>query len=168
MQRTVSCLALSSTELSLSLHGCSTRHGCVVVGRTALYGRQRGVYRRKLTEAVCWSAAIDGPPLSLLQTFLTFAPDGCEYGEAEPVLLCDGCMRNTAGGAGERGGKGETGGGGGGGGGKGGDRGVVGGLTGRRYGVRGRGQVLALVALHACHAVALSFALPSRGCGPFT
>lgn len=39
----------------------------------------------------------------LLQTFLTFAPDGCEYGEAEPVLLCDGCMRNTAGVAGASG-----------------------------------------------------------------
>ena len=49
-----------------------------------------------------------GPDLHLTvtwpQVFLSFAPDGCEYGEAEPVLLSDGFMRNTAGVAGVAGG----------------------------------------------------------------
>ncbi len=35
-----------------------------------------------------------------LQVLLSFAPDGCEYGEAEPVLLSDGCSRNAPGVAG--------------------------------------------------------------------
>ncbi|GIL84697.1 hypothetical protein Vretifemale_13315, partial [Volvox reticuliferus] len=32
-----------------------------------------------------------------MQVYLSFAPDGCEYGESDPVILSDGYMRNAAG-----------------------------------------------------------------------
>ncbi|GLI59136.1 hypothetical protein VaNZ11_000961, partial [Volvox africanus] len=32
-----------------------------------------------------------------MQVYLSYAPDGCEYGESDPVLLSDGFMRNSAG-----------------------------------------------------------------------
>ncbi|PNH00083.1 Vacuolar protein sorting-associated protein 13C, partial [Tetrabaena socialis] len=71
-----------------------------VAGRYAVWERSRpgGPLRIRQQGRVEAGAAASVYSADMrLQVFLSFAPDGCEYGEPEPMLLSDGYMRNTAG-----------------------------------------------------------------------